>query len=93
MVTESKGVGTELAKLIPTWAVQFAGKCNCKDMEKKMNNWGPDGCEARRDVIVKHLTSQKDHLVPFLQLVPSGLRKVACDRMLSLAIRNARKEP
>ena len=32
-------VGTELAKLIPDWAIQFKGGCGCKDMQAKMDRW------------------------------------------------------
>ena len=91
MSEEKLGVGDELAKLIPDWAVQFKGKCKCKDMQEKMNLWGPDGCEEHRDFIVTHLLAQEEHLVPILKAVPTAFKKVGATRMVNLAIRNARK--
>ena len=84
-------VGTELAKQIPDWAVQFKGGCGCKDMQKKMDKWGPDGCYERRNMIVAHLMSQSDHLIPAFQFVPETLKRVIAARMLNKAIRAARK--
>ena len=90
MKVEKEKVGTELARLIPDWAVQFKGKCGCKDMQKKMDAWGAAGCDKRRQQIVAHLTSQSDHLVPAFKLVPNALKKVAAERLLNKAIRNAK---
>jgi hypothetical protein len=84
------GVGTELAKQIPEWAVQFKGKCNCKDMQVKMDKWGPDGCYERRNMIVAHLVGQSEHLIPAFQLVPDSIKRVIAGRMLNKAIRAAR---
>lgn len=83
-------VGTELAKLIPDWAIQFKDGCGCKDMQIKMDRWGIAGCEAHRYEIVTHLLSQSDMLVPVLRAVPIGMRKVAAERLLNKAIKNAR---
>ena len=85
------GVGDELAKLIPDWAVQFEGQCKCKDMQEKMNKWGPDGCEKHRDFITTHLLSQEEHLIPILKAMPLTLKKIGVERMLNVAIKNARK--
>ena len=84
-------VGTELAKQIPDWAVQFKGGCGCKDMQAKMDKWGPDGCYARRNQIVAHLMSQSDHLIPAFKLVPDNIKRVIAGRMLNKAIRAASK--
>ncbi len=84
-------VGSELAKQIPNWALQFKSNCGCKDMEKKMNRWGPEGCYERRDEIVAHLMSQSEHLIPAFQFVPAPVRKAIAGRMLNKAIRAARK--
>jgi hypothetical protein len=83
-------VGTELAKLIPDWAFQFKSGCGCKDMAKKMDRWGINGCEARRSEIVAHLLSQSDMLVPALKAVPIGMKKVVAERLLNKAIQRAR---
>ena len=83
-------VGTELAKLIPKWALQFNGSCNCKDMEKKMNRWGVDGCVVRKDHIIAHLMEQSDHLIPAFKFIPAAVKKVAATRLLKNAINNAR---
>ena len=85
-------VGTELAKQIPKWAVQFKGGCGCKDMQKKMDRWGPDGCYARRHQIVAHLLTQSEHLIPAFQLVPDAVKRIVAQRMLNKAIRTARKQ-
>ncbi len=87
----TSGVGTELAKLIPDWAIQFKETCGCKDMAKKMDSWGPDGCEKRRDQIVAHLLSQGNHLIPAFRLIPEAGKRVAANLLLNKAIRNARK--
>ena len=81
-------VGTELAALIPAWATQFNGKCPCRDFSKKMDSWGADGCEKRRDQIIAHLLSQQEHLIPALKLVPESLKRVIAGRLLTTAIRN-----
>ena len=85
-------VGTELAAIIPDWAVQFKGGCGCKDMEKKMNHWGVKGCEARRDEIETHLMSQSDKLIPVLRGLPDALKRAVATRLLNKAIRNAKKK-
>ncbi len=89
-MSSRKLVGTELARMIPDWAVQFKGGCGCKDMQKKMDSWGPDGCEKRRDQIVAHLLSQSVHLIPAFKFVPETAKRVLAGKMLALAIRNAR---
>jgi len=83
-------VGTELSKLIPDWAIQFNGRCKCKDMAHKMDQWGAAGCEKRRHMIVAHLMAQSDHLIPAFKLVPSAVKKVVATRLLNKAIRAAR---
>jgi len=85
-------VGTELAKLIPDWAVQFKGGCGCKDMAAKMDRWGVAGCIERSDQIIAHLLSQGEHLVPVLRMVPASMKRVAAKRLLNRAISNAAKK-
>ena len=84
------GVGTELSKLIPDWAVQFKGGCGCKDMAKKMDKWGPDGCEEKEDLIVKHLMTQSDKLIPAFRMIPGPMRKLTATHLLKYAIKKAR---
>ena len=83
------GVGCQLARLIPGWAVQFKKGCGCKDMAKKMDAWGKAGCERHRSYIVSHLVGQSDMLIPVFKVVPKNLRKVAAERLLSAAIKRA----
>ena len=83
------GVGTELAKLIPDWAIQFKDGCGCKDMEKKMNKWGPEGCQNRADSIVRHLMAQSDMLIPAFKMIPTPARKAVAGQMLRYAIKKS----
>jgi len=76
--------------MIPDWAVQFKGKCGCKDMQKKMDHWGVKGCEARRTMIVAHLMAQSDLLIPAFKLVPETMKKIAAERLLNKAIARAK---
>lgn len=84
-------VGTEMAGLIPKWAVQFEGGCGCRDMAAKMDKWGAEGCEDRREQIVAHLLSQSDRLIPAFKLVPSAMKKIVAERLLNKAIQRARE--
>ena len=88
-IKDPEPVGTELAKLIPDWAVQFKGGCGCKDMQKKMDRWGVVGCRARTNEIVAHLLSQSDRLIPAFKIVPRHLKRIAAIRMLNKAIKNS----
>lgn len=90
MSKPSVGPGTQLAKLIPDWAVQFKDGCGCKDMQIKMDRWGPDGCEDRFDTIVNHLMTQSERLIPAFQMVPGPMRKAVARQMLRYAINKAR---
>ena len=89
-MSDIDGVGTQLSKMIPDWAVQFKGKCKCKDMQTKMDRWGPEGCERRMNGIVAHLLSQSDHLIPALKMVPATAKKMVAERMVRVAIKRAR---
>lgn len=84
------GVGTELKKMIPAWMAKPTPSCGCNDYAKKMDKWGPDGCESRRSQIISKLVSNK-HLLPAgLQKVPRPMMRAAADKMLTAAIRKAR---
>jgi len=84
------GVGTELGKLIPSWAVSVADGCGCKDFAEKMDRWGILGCQRRRNQIIAHLLEQSALLIPAFRLTPIGLRKVVAERLLNKAIAAAR---
>jgi hypothetical protein len=84
------GVGTELSKLIPDWAVKMNTGCGCKNVAKKWDQYGIDWCERNRTKLVAHLMSQSEHLIPAFKLVPDAMKKVAAERLLNKAIKNAR---
>ncbi len=77
-------VGTELRKLIEWFPIPKKGKCSCKSLERKMNQWGCDKCEQKMDYILKKLAiNAKRKRVPFIKIVVKNrVRK---------AISNARK--
>ena len=91
METNPEPVGTELSKLIPRWAVKMGEGCGCKDMAKKMDKWGIEGCEQRFDQIVAHLLSQDEHLIPAVKMVPESLKRVVAGKLVAKAISNVRK--
>lgn len=82
-------VGTELAKLIPDWAVQFKHGCGCRDMQKKMDKWGVEGCIENKHHILAHLERQSGNLIPAFRLIPKPVRKIVAQKLLKAAIRNA----
>lgn len=61
------GVGTELKKLISWFPVPGKAKCrSCKNLELKMNLWGPATCESKIAYIVKKLQiAAKRRSIPF----------------------------
>ena len=89
-MSKSIGPGTALANMIPDWAVQFKEGCGCRDMQKKMDKWGPDGCLNRLDLIVKHLMNQSDMLIPAFKMVPAPMRKVIATGLVRHAISQSR---
>ena len=90
IMSDSTGPGTALANMIPDWAVQFKEGCGCRDMQAKMDKWGPDGCLERMDLIVKHLMTQSDNLIPAFKMVPGPMRKVIATGMVRHAIGQVR---
>jgi hypothetical protein len=85
-------VGSELANIIPAWAV--AGKaadCGCKDYEAKMNRWGIDGCIANETQIIEHLVKQTDKLIPLFRKIPESGRRAMAKTLLSKAIEKTKK--
>ena len=79
-------VGTNLAKLIPTWATQFTKGCGCRDFERKMNAWGIVGCKQNEDEIVQHLIGQSDKLLPMFRAIPETGRRLIARNLLRRAI-------
>jgi len=82
--------GSALESLIPEWVVQFKKGCGCKDFSKKMDRWGTEGCESRKNTIVSHLMSQSDLLIPVFRGIPTALRKAAATRLVNKAIEMSR---
>lgn len=84
-------VGSELAKIIPEWAVKSREGCGCSDWTLKMDKWGVEGCERHRRSILSHLVLQSDKLIPLLAVMPEKLRMAGARGLLNMAIRNAKK--
>ena len=89
-MTSKNGVGTELSKLIPKWAVKSGAQCNCRNVAAKMDRYGIKWCEDNRNQIITHLMEQDEHLIPAFKLVPEAMKKIAAERLLNKAIKNAR---
>ena len=85
------GVGTELSKMIPDWAVEDKKGCSCKSMAAKWDKYGIAWCERNANLIVGHLLGESGRLIPFLRAVPEPIKRAATLRMLGKAIRNAKK--
>ena len=83
-----EGVGTEVHKMIPKFLEQPG--CKCKDMARKMNLWGPDGCENNKTIIVNHLC-HKAETVGFLSWVPKSATRMVVERMVTSAIAKVRE--
>lgn len=77
-----EGPGTELKKLL-SWIVKPFPTCSCHEKIKKMNEWGPDGCEQNIEEILDWLhESAKDAGIPYVRF--------AVRLMVQQAVRNAR---
>lgn len=87
------GVGTELSKLIPDWAVSDKKGCKCKSMAAKWDKYGVAWCERNKTVIVNHLMSQVDRLNSVLKMLPKAAHEKGTEILVNKAIKNARKEP
>lgn len=56
-----ENVGACLSKRIAGFmAIKESGGCNCRSYARKMDSWGPDGCEQRRGEIVEHLIGNQE---------------------------------
>ncbi len=80
----TSGPGTELKKLISWFPVPGKSKCrSCKNLELKMNRWGPATCESKIAYIVKKLQiAAKRRSIPFSESLAKTL--------IRRAIRNAK---
>ena len=83
-----EGAGSELHKMIPKFLESKT--CSCRDWAKKMNIWGPDKCEAKREVIIDKLVSESEKRSIFSWVPQVAVRKVA-NNLLTTAIERARK--
>ena len=86
----SEGVGTELRQLLPGWIVSRKKSCGCESAAEKLDRYGVAWCEQNIDHIVQYLVDQSDKLIPVLQAVPKTGRRVAAERLVRKAIKNAK---
>ena len=82
------GVGTELKRMIPDFLE--SPNCSCKDFAKKMNIWGIEGCEQRRERIVDRLVKESKKR-PIFKWTPEKMTRYVSDRMLTAAIGRAKQ--
>ena len=76
--------GTELKKILSWFPIPNKKDCgSCQDLERKMNRWGPEGCEKHREYILKHLkTACEERGLPYSRFLVNIL--------LNRAIRKSR---
>ena len=84
-----RGVGTELHKMIPDF-LESKG-CACANLAKKMNIWGPEGCEKKRQRIVKHLVIESNKKT-ILNLIPKSATRMTANKLLTEAIKRAKQQ-
>lgn len=93
MIEVECGVGCQLSRIIPKWAVDVGKGCSCRDYALKMDRWGPDRCDTEyREKIVGHLLNQSDLLVPMFRAVPKKLKRFIAHQLLNRAIASAREK-
>ena len=62
-----EGPGTELKKIL-SWFVKPIPTCPCHARMRTMNEWGPDGCQARIETILDWLKdSAEKQRLPFIR--------------------------
>lgn len=72
-------VGSELMLMVDRIRLQNVPGCRCREMARKMNGWGVDGCREHRAEIVEHLkaaykeTSWADFAAASAKAIASGL--------------------
>lgn len=84
LTVDPSGPGTELKKLISWFPVPKKTGCrSCRNLELKMNLWGPEKCEKKIDYIVKKLrVAAARRSLPFSESLAKTL--------IRRAIRNAK---
>lgn len=92
MSNKKRGPGTVLADMIPDWAVQFTSGCGCKNMQRKMDNWGVEGCRQNIDFLVNHLLSQDEMLIPPFRMLPKSAKAIVAKQLVKHAINKSEKE-
>ena len=86
------GVGTELRKMIPKWAVtENDASCGCKKTAEKWDKYGIEWCVRNRELIIDHLMGQSDHLLGILRAIPATVRRAMVAHTVTVAIGRARK--
>ena len=83
------GVGTELGKLLPKWALKKNRSCRCSETANELDENGIKWCEDNFDQIVLHLTHQSEHLILAFRLVPASGRRAIAEQLVKQAIKNA----
>lgn len=77
-VSEDTGPGTELKKLLKLIGIQPTPNCSCNQKAVMMNNWGPDICEQKTDVIVGWLKEEAEkRKLPFIETIAKMIIKKA----------------
>lgn len=77
------GPGTELKSLLGWFGISESEGCQCSEHASKMDEWGPDKCEANMEVILEWLGDEAaERGVPFV--------KVAARLLVNRAIKRAR---
>ena len=64
------GVGSQLEKWIPEWALIPEADCNCEAVRDEMNRLGPDGVLADLERFEEHFLAQRKYLRKSLQKIP-----------------------
>jgi len=84
------GVGTELGKLLPKWALKKNRSCRCSETAAELDQNGVKWCEDNFDLISAHLVRQSEHLIPAFRVVPASGRQAIAERLVRKAIKNAK---
>ena len=63
--------GYHMHRLVRRWFGQgFSASCRCKEMIRKMNDWGPQGCREHLDEIVAVMRAEARRRGWWLRLAP-----------------------
>ena len=84
------GVGTELGKLLPKWALKKNRSCRCSETAADLDENGIKWCEDNFDSLILHLLNQSEHLIPVFRMVPTSGRRAIAESLVKKAIRNAK---